>query len=81
MVLSAAGGVDHQQLTQLAEKHFGGLNNQYDSELPEVHQARFTAGDVSSISGSSVVHHHSIIICKILEMSEIFAASTISINS
>lgn len=47
MVLAGAGGVDHQQLTELADKYFGNLNNQYDSEVPYVPQARFTGGEVS----------------------------------
>jgi processing peptidase subunit beta len=38
--------VNNEQLSELAEKHFGNLNNQYDYELPEVPAARFTGGEI-----------------------------------
>jgi len=34
MVLAAAGGVDHTQLTQLADKYFGGLSSSHEGEVP-----------------------------------------------
>jgi len=34
MVLAAAGGVDHGQLTQLAEQYFGGLSPSHEGEIP-----------------------------------------------
>ena len=46
MVLAGAGGVDQVQLTELAEEHFGGLNNQYDGIVPDIQHARFTGAEV-----------------------------------
>jgi len=34
MVLAAAGGVDHTQLTQLADEHFGSLSASHEGQLP-----------------------------------------------
>uniref|UniRef100_A0A915L538 Mitochondrial-processing peptidase subunit beta n=1 Tax=Romanomermis culicivorax TaxID=13658 RepID=A0A915L538_ROMCU len=42
MVLAAAGGVDHQHLHSLAEKHFNKLSTTYDSIIPGLVNCRFT---------------------------------------
>jgi len=34
MVLAAAGGVDHTQLTKLADQYFGGLSPSHEGEIP-----------------------------------------------
>jgi len=34
MVLAAAGGVDHSQLTQLADQYFGGLSSSHEGQVP-----------------------------------------------
>ena len=34
MVLAAAGGVDHVQLTQLADQYFGDLSSSHEGEIP-----------------------------------------------
>jgi len=34
MVLAAAGGVDHTQLTELADKYFGALSSSHEGEVP-----------------------------------------------
>lgn len=34
MVLAAAGGVDHTQLTMLADKYFGRLSPSHEGEVP-----------------------------------------------
>ncbi len=47
MVLAAAGGVDHGELTQLAQKHFGNLSTHYSGEIPVLPPARFTGSEVS----------------------------------
>ena len=37
MVLVAAGGVNHDQLVELTEKHFGRLKSSRDEELIDLH--------------------------------------------
>lgn len=44
MVLAAAGGVDHVQLTQLADQYFGGLSSSHEGEVPP--PCKFTGSDV-----------------------------------
>ena len=34
MVLAAAGGVHHRQLTELADMYFGGLSSSHEGEVP-----------------------------------------------
>lgn len=48
MVLCAAGGVDHQHLTDLAEKYFGNQSTKYPGEIPPPKAAgvRFTGSEV-----------------------------------
>lgn len=47
MVLAAAGGVDHDDLVKLADKHFGNLTNDYQNvEIPLLTPARFTGSDL-----------------------------------
>lgn len=41
MVLAAAGGVDHQQLVQLGEEHFGQLKSNYQNELSDLSPCRY----------------------------------------
>uniref|UniRef100_A0A1I7ZDC1 Mitochondrial-processing peptidase subunit beta n=1 Tax=Steinernema glaseri TaxID=37863 RepID=A0A1I7ZDC1_9BILA len=45
MVISGAGGVSHEQLTQLAEKYFGDLPNEYERKVPTVGGIRFTGSE------------------------------------
>ncbi|KAI1710600.1 insulinase (Peptidase family m16) domain-containing protein [Ditylenchus destructor] len=49
MVLTGVGGVEHEQLERLAEKHFGHLKNEYKRKMPNPeslrHTARFTGSD------------------------------------
>jgi processing peptidase subunit beta len=46
MVLSASGGgCSSEKLTQLAEKHFGDLGNEYPRKVPEASGARFTGAE------------------------------------
>lgn len=42
IVLSAAGGVDHKELVQLANKELGKLENTFDGQPPELPACRFT---------------------------------------
>ena len=50
VVLSAAGGVNHDELTSLADKHFGKLGTDYTGEVPELPPCRFTGSEVCRIS-------------------------------
>lgn len=42
VVLAAAGGVGHNELVKLAEKHFSGLKSTYEGEIPVHERCRFT---------------------------------------
>jgi len=46
IVLAGAGGVDHDKLVELAQKHLGNVTNHYDNEVPILPQARFTGSEV-----------------------------------
>jgi processing peptidase subunit beta len=49
MVLTGVGGVDHEQLSRLAEKHFGSTGNDYSRKIPDpssVVGARFTGSEM-----------------------------------
>lgn len=46
MVLAGAGGVDHDELVQLACKYFGHLDNTAAGEIIEFPPARYTGSEV-----------------------------------
>eukprot|EP00918_Siedleckia_nematoides_P098299 GHVU01215157.1.p1 GENE.GHVU01215157.1~~GHVU01215157.1.p1 ORF type:complete len:479 (+),score=46.86 GHVU01215157.1:26-1462(+) len=46
MVLSAAGGVDHNELVALAEQNFGGMSNTFDGKIPELTPCRYTGSEM-----------------------------------
>jgi processing peptidase subunit beta len=46
MVLAAAGGVEHSELVELAEKHFGDASLNSDRELPRPTHCRFTGSEL-----------------------------------
>ncbi|KAM8917414.1 tubulin monoglycylase TTLL3-like [Spinachia spinachia] len=47
MVLSAAGGVNHEELVSLAKSHFGGLSFDYDGDaVPVLSPCRFTGSEI-----------------------------------
>lgn len=46
VVLAAGGAVDHAELTKLAQKHLGGLQNTFDGKPPVLAKCRYTSGDV-----------------------------------
>ncbi|KAG9483428.1 hypothetical protein GDO78_009377 [Eleutherodactylus coqui] len=49
VVLAAAGGIKHQELCDLAQRHFGGLSSQYeDSIIPVLTPCRFTGSALSA---------------------------------
>lgn len=45
-VLAGAGGVDHNQLVQLAEKHFSSVNTKIEGEIPLLTPCRYTGSEV-----------------------------------
>lgn len=46
IVLSAAGGVQHNDLVKLAEKELGKLKNSFDGKAPSLSPCRFTGSEV-----------------------------------
>ena len=42
MVLAGAGGVNHEELCNLATKHFGKITDKYDAEVPLDMHMRYT---------------------------------------
>ncbi|KAK3804120.1 hypothetical protein RRG08_047198 [Elysia crispata] len=46
IVLAAAGGVNHEELCELAEKYFGKMTAGYDGEIPVLPQCRFTGSEL-----------------------------------
>lgn len=46
IVLAGAGGVNHQDLSQLAEQYFGNLSTKYSGEIPTLPHCRFTGSEV-----------------------------------
>lgn len=45
MVFTGVGGVDHEQLSSLAEKYFGDLTNEYKRKVPQKTGVRFTGSE------------------------------------
>jgi processing peptidase subunit beta len=56
IVLAAAGGVSHNELVKLAEKHFSGLKAAYEGEIPSLENCRFT-GQFLDDTRSFMVSH------------------------
>merc|ERR1712038_2060470 len=46
MVLAGAGGVNHEELCELATKHFSKITDKYDQEIPMDLPCRYTGSDV-----------------------------------
>jgi len=46
MVLAGAGGVNHTELCQLADQHFGKITNEYEAEIPMDLGIRYTGSEV-----------------------------------
>ncbi|XP_041348334.1 mitochondrial-processing peptidase subunit beta-like [Gigantopelta aegis] len=57
IVLAAAGGVDHNSLVQLAEKHFGNLTAGYDGEIPLLHPCRYSGSEIRVRDDSMPLAH------------------------
>ena len=45
-------GVDHDELVNLAEQHFGKLTVGYDGEIPALNACRFTGSEASTVYNS-----------------------------
>ncbi|XP_068108801.1 cytochrome b-c1 complex subunit 1, mitochondrial [Hyperolius riggenbachi] len=49
MVLAGAGGIDHKELCELAQRHFGGLSTEYEKDaIPVPAPCRFTGSCVTA---------------------------------
>ncbi|KAM3914383.1 cytochrome b-c1 complex subunit 1, mitochondrial [Leptodactylus fuscus] len=49
MVLAAAGGINHKELHDLAQRHFGGLSSEYEGDvIPVLAPCRFTGSALSA---------------------------------
>merc|ERR1712165_224752 len=58
MVLAGSGGVDHEDLCALATKHFGGITDKYDHEIPKPFDGiRFSGSDVRVRDDSMPLAH------------------------
>ncbi|XP_043212095.1 mitochondrial-processing peptidase subunit beta-like [Amphibalanus amphitrite] len=58
MVLAGAGGVDHQELVNLAEKYFSGVSYQYEhGKIPTIEPCRFTGSEVRVRDDSMPLAH------------------------
>lgn len=56
IVLSGAGGVDHQKLVDLANKHFSGLKHS-TAEIPELAPCRYTGSEIRVRDDSMPLAH------------------------
>jgi processing peptidase subunit beta len=50
MVLAAAGGIDHKELSGLAKQHLGSVSNKYPGEIPSILPCRYTGKWFEDIS-------------------------------
>jgi len=46
MILCAAGGIEHDKLVDLANKHLGDVSNQYEATIPFIGTPRFTGSEI-----------------------------------
>ncbi|KAL5969556.1 Mitochondrial-processing peptidase subunit beta [Taenia solium] len=46
MVLTAAGGIDHEELKELGEKYFGDISATFDSGTPKLEPCRYTGSEI-----------------------------------
>ncbi|KAJ8301794.1 hypothetical protein KUTeg_020781 [Tegillarca granosa] len=46
IVLAGAGGVNHDELVELAQKHFGNIGIGYDTEIPTLPLCRYTGSEI-----------------------------------
>lgn len=56
IVLAAAGGVNHNELVKLAEKHLSGLKSTYEGEIPILEHCRFTGQSLDDARCSMITH-------------------------
>jgi len=46
MVLAGAGGINHSELVNLANQHFGGITDKYEGSVPVMTNCRFTGSEI-----------------------------------
>lgn len=57
IVLSAAGGVDHNTVVNIAKKYFGNLSAGYEGEIPVLSPCRFTGSEIRVRDDSMPLAH------------------------
>merc|ERR1712142_702106 len=57
MVLAGAGGVNHEDLCDLATKHFGKITDKYTAEVPIDMHCRYTGSDIRARDDSMPLAH------------------------
>merc|ERR1711931_412125 len=57
MVLAGAGGVNHEDLCDLATKHFGKITDKYSAEVPIDLNCRYTGSDIRARDDSMPLAH------------------------
>jgi len=57
MVLAGAGGVNHEDLCDLATKHFGAITDKYEAEVPLDLHCRYTGSDIRARDDSMPLAH------------------------
>merc|ERR1712142_1090015 len=57
IVLAGAGGVDHEDLCDLATKHFGKITDKYSAEVPIDLNCRYTGSDIRARDDSMPLAH------------------------
>ena len=74
MVLAGAGGVNHEDLCDLATKHFGKITDKYSAEVPIDLNCRYT-GKTSFVFVSIKVHFNNSYLSAALRQSLLFFIS------
>ncbi|XP_002741599.1 mitochondrial-processing peptidase subunit beta-like [Saccoglossus kowalevskii] len=57
IVLSGAGGIDHNELVALANKHLGKIGSEYENEIPVLPPCRFTGSEIRVRDDSMPLAH------------------------
>ncbi|XP_064604939.1 LOW QUALITY PROTEIN: mitochondrial-processing peptidase subunit beta-like [Liolophura sinensis] len=57
MILAGAGGVDHDELVSLAEKHFGNIGGSFQGEIPSLTPCPFTGSEIRVRDDSMPLAH------------------------
>jgi processing peptidase subunit beta len=57
MVLAGAGGVNHEELSNLAQQYFGNMSTSYSGEIPVLPHCRFTGSEIRVRDDNMPVAH------------------------